>query len=178
MYFVVVQQSVTLNCEAEGNPPPTYTWTPCDSKQVCDRNALDVSQVCEDVSYTCNVANGLGSDTKTANVCELLFSLTCLVLNSERLFALSLSHFKGKCDLMMIFFFFTVIEGEWIVIAINITDKSCADGKYNEFLLLDGFDKVVTTFMCLFTFSTLVKLKITFFWVCTCMPITFHVSGW
>ena len=103
-HFVVVQQSVTLNCGAEGNPPPTYTWTPCDSEQVCDKNALDISQVCEDVSYTCNVANGLGSDTKTTNVGKLLFSLTCLMLNSRKFFALSLSHFKGKCDLMMIFF--------------------------------------------------------------------------
>ena len=67
---------------------------------------------------------------------------------------------------MMIFFFFTVIEGEWIVIALNITDESCADGKYNESLLLNGFDEVVPKFMCLFTSSTLVKLKITFFWVC------------
>ena len=93
-YFVVVQQSVTLNCGAEGNPPPTYTWTPCDSEQVCDKNALDISQFCEDVSYACNVANGLGSDTKTANVCKLLFSLTRLVLNGGRLFALSLNPFK------------------------------------------------------------------------------------
>ena len=63
------------------------------------------------------------------------------------------------------FFFFIVIEGEWIVIAINITDESCADGKYKESLLLNGFDEVVTTFMCLFTSSTLVKLKITLFCV-------------
>ena len=88
------------------------------------------------------------------------------MLNSGRFFALSLSHFKGKYDLMMIFFFFTVIEGEWIVIALNITDESCADGKYNKSLLLNRFDEVVPTFMCLFTSSTLVKLKITFFWVC------------
>ena len=64
---------------------------------------------------------------------------------------------------MMIYFFFTVIEGEWIVITINITGESCADGNYNESLLLTGFDKVVTTFMCLFTPSTLVKPKIKYF---------------
>ena len=29
-YIVAVQQSVIINCEAEGNPPPSYTWTPCD----------------------------------------------------------------------------------------------------------------------------------------------------
>ena len=96
------------------------------------------------------------------------------MLNSGRFFALSLSHFKGKYDLMMIFFFFTVIEGEWIVIALNITDESCADGKYNESLLLNGFDEVVPTFMCLFTSSTLVKLKITFFWICN-MTVLLHV---
>ena len=75
---------------------------------------------------------------------------------------------------MMIFFFFTVIEGEWIVIALNITDESCADGKYNESLLLNGFDEVVPKFMCLFTSSTLVKLKITFFWVCN-ITVLLHV---
>lgn len=74
----------------------------------------------------------------------------------------------------MIFFFFTVIEGEWIVIALNITDESCADGKYNESLLLNGFDEVVPKFMCLFTSSTLVKLKITFFWVCN-ITVLLHV---
>ena len=97
------------------------------------------------------------------------------MLNSGRFFALSLSHFKGKYDLVMIFFF-TVIEGEWIVIALNITDESCADGKYNEFLLLNGFDEVVPTFMCLFTSSPLhvVKLKITFFWVCN-ITVLLHV---
>ena len=54
------------------------------------------------------------------------------------------------------FIFFTVIGGK----SINITIK-IADGKYNESSLSDGFDKEVTTFMCLFT-STLVKLKITY----------------
>lgn len=58
---------------------------------------------------------------------------------------------------MMIFFFLTVIGGKSINIIIKITD-----GKYNESLLSDGFDEEVTTFMCLFTSSTLVKLKITY----------------
>ena len=66
----------------------------------------------------------------------------------------------------MMTFFFTVIGGKLINITIKITD-----GKYNESSLSDGFDKEVKTFMCLFT-STLVELKT------TCMPITFHVSGW
>ena len=70
-YIVVVQQSVTLNCEAEGNPPPTYNWTPChDPEQVCDKNTLDISQVLNDTSYTCRVANVYRNDSKTANVCK------------------------------------------------------------------------------------------------------------
>ena len=67
---VVVQQSVTLNCEAEGNPPPTYAWTPCDPEQVCNKNTLGISQVLNDTSYTCRVANVYGSGSKTANVCK------------------------------------------------------------------------------------------------------------
>ena len=70
-YIVGVQQSVTLHCEAEGNPPPTYTWTPCnDPEQVCDKNTLDISQVLSDTSYTCRVANVHGDDSKTANICK------------------------------------------------------------------------------------------------------------
>ena len=69
-YIVGVQQSVTLNCTAEGNPPPTYTWTPCDSEQVCDENTLKISQVLNDANYTCRVANVYGDVSKTANVCK------------------------------------------------------------------------------------------------------------
>ena len=73
-YFVVVQQSVTLNCGAEGNPPPTYTWIPCDPEQVCNKKTLDISQVLNDASYTCRVANVHGPDTKTAIVCKFYCS--------------------------------------------------------------------------------------------------------
>ena len=69
--MVGLQQSLTLNCEAEGNPPPTYTWTPCnDPEQVCDKNTLHISQVLNDTSHTCRVANVYGDDLKTANVCK------------------------------------------------------------------------------------------------------------
>ena len=69
--IVDVQQSVTLNCEAEGNPPPTYTWTPCnDLEQVCNKNTLDILQVLNDANYTCRVANPYGVDLKTAYVCK------------------------------------------------------------------------------------------------------------
>ncbi|XP_022807281.1 fibroblast growth factor receptor 3-like isoform X2 [Stylophora pistillata] len=67
-YFVGVQQSVTLTCEAEGNPQPTYSWIPCDTEQVCNKNTLVISQVLDDASYTCRVVNIHGPDTKTAVV--------------------------------------------------------------------------------------------------------------
>ena len=67
---VVLQQNVTLNCEAEGNPPPTYIWTPCDPEQVCDKNTLHISQVLNDANYSCRVANVYADDFKTANVCK------------------------------------------------------------------------------------------------------------
>lgn len=70
-YFVGVQQSVTLTCEAEGNPQPTYSWIPCDTEQVCNKNTLVISQVLDDASYTCRVVNIHGPDTKTAVVCKL-----------------------------------------------------------------------------------------------------------
>ena len=86
-YVVDAGQSLTLNCEVAGNPLPTHSWTPCnDSEQVCHKNTLHISQVCEDANYTCIVANGLRNDTKRANVCKLLFSLTHLLLNSGRFF--------------------------------------------------------------------------------------------
>ena len=71
-YIVVVQQSLIINCEAEGNPPPSYTWTPCDSEKVCDKNTLGISQVLDDEHYTCRVANEFSSDVKNASVCKLL----------------------------------------------------------------------------------------------------------
>lgn len=70
-YIVGLEQSVTLNCNAEGNPPPTHTWTPCGSEQVCDKSTLNIPQVLNDTSYTCRVANVHGHDSKTANVCKL-----------------------------------------------------------------------------------------------------------
>ena len=67
---VVVQQSVTHNCETEGNPPPTYTWTPRVPEQVCNKNTLQISQAVNDTNFTFRVANSRGLDSKTANVCK------------------------------------------------------------------------------------------------------------
>lgn len=70
-----LQQSVTLNCQAEGNPSPTYRWIPCDSEQVCDNNTLRISQTLHDANYTCRVANILGNGERTARVCKFHYSL-------------------------------------------------------------------------------------------------------
>ena len=55
-----VQRALTLYREEEENPPPTYTWTPCDPKQVCNKNTLQILQFFNDTDYTCRVANVYG----------------------------------------------------------------------------------------------------------------------
>lgn len=58
-----------LHCEAEGNPPPAYTWFPCDSKtQACHESTLTVSNALNDAVYSCNVENVLGNDTRETKV--------------------------------------------------------------------------------------------------------------
>ena len=68
-YIVGAQQSLTRGDEAKGNPPPSYTWTPCNNpEQFCDENTLHISHVLNDTSYTCRVTSVHGDDSKTANV--------------------------------------------------------------------------------------------------------------
>ncbi|KAJ7370510.1 Vascular cell adhesion, partial [Desmophyllum pertusum] len=67
-YEVAVGQSVSLRCQAEGNPKPTYTWTPCES--VCHESTLNIPGVLSDGVYTCKVANGLGSDRRFTSLDE------------------------------------------------------------------------------------------------------------
>ena len=71
---VVAQQSVSLGCQAEGNPQPSYTWTPCDPQQnVCHESELTVQTRNESVyTFTCKVANNLGSDNGNISLCELV----------------------------------------------------------------------------------------------------------
>lgn len=70
-YIVARGDSVILNCEAKGNPPPSYTWTPCDRKRDCDESTLVVSRVSHDVDYTCKAANAYTNDSKSVSVCKL-----------------------------------------------------------------------------------------------------------
>ena len=68
-HHVAVQGSVRLHCKAEGNPPPAYTWFPCDSKtQACHESTLTVSNALNDAVYSCNVAIVLGNDTRKTKV--------------------------------------------------------------------------------------------------------------
>ena len=70
---VAAQQSVSLDCQAEGNPQPSFIWTPCDPKQsVCHQSVLNFQASDQSVyTFTCKVENDLGSDTKNTTLCKL-----------------------------------------------------------------------------------------------------------
>ncbi|XP_020602478.1 hemicentin-2-like [Orbicella faveolata] len=68
---VAAQQRVSLDCPAEGNPKPTYTWTPCDPQQsACHESTLFIPEVLKDMNYSCRVENFLGSDTANTSLCH------------------------------------------------------------------------------------------------------------
>jgi len=71
---VAAQQSVSLDCQAEGNPKPTYTWTPCDPQQsVCQKSVLHFQASDKSVhAFTCKVENNLGSDKRNTFLCKLV----------------------------------------------------------------------------------------------------------
>jgi len=66
---VEVQESVSLECTAEGNPPPNYTWMPC-NERVCHESKLVISEVLYDDVYVCTVTNSLGSDSGNVSICK------------------------------------------------------------------------------------------------------------
>ncbi len=70
---VAVQQSVYLDCQAEGNPQPTYTWTPCEPQNsVCHESTLHIAEALSDGFYSCQVTNVLSTDTRYTIVCKLV----------------------------------------------------------------------------------------------------------
>ena len=68
-YKVAVQQSVTLRCQAEGYPEPTFSWSPCSND--CNTGTLTIPEVLNDTVYTCTATNSEGSDSAETNVGKL-----------------------------------------------------------------------------------------------------------
>ena len=68
-YKVAVQQSVTLYCQAEGFPEPTFTWSPCSND--CNTGTLTIPEVLNDTVYTCTAKNSEGNDSADASVGKL-----------------------------------------------------------------------------------------------------------
>ena len=68
-YNASVLQSLSLDCQAEGNPKPSFTWTPCEDG--CNNSTLVIPEVWNDTVYTCNVTNSLGSDLAEASIGKL-----------------------------------------------------------------------------------------------------------
>jgi len=88
---VAAQQSVSLDCKAEGNPSPTHFWTPCgtlcDPEQiVCHERHLIFQASDKSVyTFTCKVANNLGSDTgnTTLFIASDVINVTLVITGAE-----------------------------------------------------------------------------------------------
>ena len=65
--FVGREQTALLNCEVEGNPTPTISWSPCDAENLlCDKQILNISQVqSARTNYSCAARNYLGISIAT-----------------------------------------------------------------------------------------------------------------
>ena len=85
---VASEQSVSLDCEAEGNPPPKYSWTPCDSQQsVSHESVLNFQASNKSIyTFTCKVENYLGNDTGNTTLCKLARAkINCvMIINFEK----------------------------------------------------------------------------------------------
>ena len=70
---VAAQHSFSLDCRAEGNPQPSYNWTPCHPQQsVCHKSVLHFQASDKSVyAFTCKVENYLGSDARNTFICKL-----------------------------------------------------------------------------------------------------------
>ena len=104
-YEVTAQEPLTLDCQAEGNPQPTYHWTPCDGgpqQSMCDNSKLNVPKVRNNsvYSFTCTVANGLGNDTTSTSVCKLK---------------------KSEMILYVMFYFCIIFTGPYKQYDVNVT---------------------------------------------------------
>lgn len=69
--YVGREQSASLDCQVEGYPPPTITWIPCNSQEVCNTRFLNISKVERSVNYSCAANNSLGNDSAITNLGKL-----------------------------------------------------------------------------------------------------------
>uniref|UniRef100_A0A3P8SRL1 Ig-like domain-containing protein n=1 Tax=Amphiprion percula TaxID=161767 RepID=A0A3P8SRL1_AMPPE len=64
-YIVASQDGeITLECKAEGNPPPVFRWTYNGMTMSESSNTLNVTRVDASATYTCTASNYLGKTTK------------------------------------------------------------------------------------------------------------------
>ena len=72
--YVRREKSVSLDCQVDGYPIPTITWTPCNAQEnVCDQSTLNISKVQNDGVYTCTAKNRLGNDSANTSLGESLY---------------------------------------------------------------------------------------------------------
>ncbi|XP_071327955.1 vascular cell adhesion protein 1 [Trachinotus anak] len=68
VYNVEENDNVTLDCEAEGNPPPHFHWTLNGENITEYTSSVFTTQVNTDAIYTCTAANDIGRKTKQIHV--------------------------------------------------------------------------------------------------------------
>ncbi|XP_023257187.1 hemicentin-2-like [Seriola lalandi dorsalis] len=68
VHIVEEDNNVTLDCEAEGHPPPHFQWTRDGVNMMEYTDKLIITQVNTNTIYTCIAANDLGRITKTIHV--------------------------------------------------------------------------------------------------------------
>lgn len=66
--YVNEYNDVTLNCDAEGHPPPHFHWT-CDGLNILENtNNLKITRVISSTTCNCTATNNLGSINKQIHV--------------------------------------------------------------------------------------------------------------
>ena len=87
-YYVRREENVSLDCEVDGYPIPTISWTPCNFQQnVCDQSMLNISKVQTDGVYTCTAKNSLGNDSLNTGLGKSFYFM-CVRFLGRKLFCL------------------------------------------------------------------------------------------